>query len=84
MNPILRIILGLGIAVIGAYFVIKTRNIHGFIGPMDWAERKLGGGSSYFLYKMIGIAVALIGFIVAANLWNEFLNATLGSIIPRG
>lgn len=62
--------------------VIKTRAVLSFFGPIDWAERKLGGGGSYLLYKVIGIIGALIGLIVAANLWEWFLEVTLGSLFP--
>ena len=82
MHPILRILLGIAIAGIGFHMVWKTTFYLGFIGRMEWAERKLGGGGSNLLYKLIGIAVCMIGIIVATNLWNAFLQATLGSIVP--
>jgi len=82
MNPILRFIIGMAIAAAGSYFVIRTQSIMSFFGPIDWAERKLGGGGSYLLYKVIGIVGALIGIIVAVNLWDWFLRATLGSLFP--
>lgn len=82
MNPILRFIIGIAIAAAGSYFVIRTRSILNFFGPIDWAERKLGGGGSYLLYKVIGIIVAIVGIIVAVNLWDWFLQVTLGSLFP--
>lgn len=83
MNIFLRIILGLGIASIGAFLVIRTRVILDFFGPIDWAQQKLGGGGSNLLYKIIGIAISFIGFMVATDLWDAFLAATLGSLISR-
>lgn len=82
MNPILRILLGIAIAGVGFLMVWKTAFFLGFFGRMDWAERKLGGGGSNLLYKVVGIVICLIGIIVATNLWNALLQATLGSIIP--
>ncbi|MBM3205080.1 hypothetical protein FJZ48_03845 [Candidatus Uhrbacteria bacterium] len=79
---ILRILIGLVIAAVGVYMVIKTRVIEDFFGPVGWAESHLG--SSTLFYKCLGIVIILIGFIVATNLWNAFLEATIGSIAgPR-
>ncbi len=83
MNPILRIVIGLAITTVGAFFVIRTRTILGFFGPFEWAERKLGGGGSNLFYKLLGIVVCIIGIIVTTNLWNAFLEATLGGIFPK-
>lgn len=83
MSPILRIIIGLAIAALGAFMVIRTRVILGFFGPFEWAERKLGGGGSNLFYKLLGIVVCLIGFIVATNMWNAFMEATLGGLFPK-
>lgn len=56
-----------------------------FFGTNAWAETKLGGGGTSLLYKAIGILVIFAGFMWATNLWNAFLEATLGSVFgPRG
>lgn len=83
MNVILRILIGLAITGAGAFMVIRTRAILDFFGPMDWAEAKLGGGGSVLLYKCIGILLCVIGIIVTTNLWDWFLRATLGSLLPQ-
>lgn len=80
MGIFLRIIIGVVVVAIGAFFVIRTRTLLEFFGPIGWAEAKLGGGGSNLMYKMIGIVVCFIGFMVATNLWNAFLQATLGSL----
>ncbi|MBU1907638.1 hypothetical protein KKF59_00715 [Patescibacteria group bacterium] len=84
MTIFLRILIGTALVAAGAFMVIKTRMIMGFFGTIDWAEAKLGGGGSNLFYKLIGIAVILIGFLAATNLWNAFLNATLGSLLGFG
>jgi hypothetical protein len=83
MNAFLRILIGLAVTGGGAYLVIRTRGVYDFFGPIDWAEAKLGGGGSYLLYKIIGIVLCFIGIIVTTNLWDWFLQATLGSLLPR-
>ncbi|MCI0479939.1 hypothetical protein L0Y59_05330, partial [Candidatus Uhrbacteria bacterium] len=64
MGIFLRIVIGLAIAAAGTFMVLKTRILLDFFGPISWAEAKLGGGGSNLLYKLIGIAIALIGFLV--------------------
>ncbi len=83
MNPFLRIAIGLGILAVGAFFVIRTRKFIEFFGPIEWADAKLGGGGTNLMYKFIGLILCFIGIIVATNLWDAFLNATLGSLFPR-
>ena len=83
MSLFLRILIGLFISGAGVFFVIKTEIVLGFFGTVDWAERKLGGGGSRLFYKLIGIALCFLGFMVMTNLWNAFLEWTLGSILPR-
>ena len=82
MGFILRVIVGLGIVAVGVYIVIKTRSFEGFFGVVPWAENHLGPGGTMLFYKLLGIVIILVGFIVATNLWNAFLQATLGSIVP--
>lgn len=80
MSIILRIFIGVAIVAIGAVFVIRTRKFIEFFGPVAWADAKFGGGGTNLMYKTIGITLCFIGFMVATNLWNAFLQATLGSI----
>lgn len=80
MDIVFRVLIGLGIAGIGVFMVIKTRMILDFFGTWDWAEAKLNGGSNLF-YKLIGIVAIFLGFLYATNLWNAFLAATLGSLV---
>jgi len=82
MGFILRVLLGLGIVAVGTFFVIRTRSVYDFFGSVDFAERYLGGGGTTLFYKLLGIVFCLLGFLVATNMWNAFLQATLGSLFP--
>ncbi len=82
MDLLIRILVGLALAAVGFFFVWKTEDVLGFFGSIDWADQHLGGGGSRLMYKLIGIAVILVGFVVATNMWNAFLEATIGSIVP--
>lgn len=83
MGLILRILLGAVIVGVGFIFAWKTRDVSGFFGPVPFAERYLGGGGTTLFYKLLGIVLCLIGFLVMTNLWNAFLQATLGGLFPR-
>jgi hypothetical protein len=78
-----RILIGVILVALGAVLVIRTNSFMDFFGSMDWADRYLGGGGSRLMYKLIGIVLCLVGFMVATNLWNAFLQATLGSLLPN-
>ncbi len=84
MALFLRILIGLLLAAVGAVMVIKTRVFTDFFGQSTWADSKFGGGGTNLLYKVIGLVVAFIGFMVATNLWEAFLTATVGSFFGVG
>ncbi len=78
----MRILIGLGIAALGSWMVIKTNTIRDWFGSVDWAEEKLGGGGTNLFYKGLGLVFIFIGFLVATNMWGSFLQSTLGSLLP--
>lgn len=77
---ITRILIGLVLVIVGFIFVWKTRTFIEFFGSIEYADAKLGGGGTQIVYKTIGIILILFGFLWATNLWNAFLEATLGSL----
>ncbi len=83
MGIILRVLLGAAILAVGVGFVWKTRDIYAFFGSVPFAEKYLGGGGSTLFYKLLGVLFCFIGFIVMFNLWDAFLQATIGSLFPR-
>ncbi len=78
-----RILIGLILVVVGALMVIKTNKFQDFFGEMAWSYKYLGAGGTRIMYKFIGLLMCFIGFMVITNLWNAFLNATLGSWLIR-
>ena len=76
---IARIIVGLIICVIGFYMVKKPDTFLGFIGPIMFAEKVFSGGSRSF-YKLLGVVVILIGFLVMTNLYGDIINGFLGML----
>lgn len=83
MGIFLRILIGLAIAAGGAFITIRTRMIIDFFGPVGWIEEKVGFGSSALFYKLLGIVFSLVGFLIATNLWDAFLQSTLGGLFPQ-
>lgn len=75
---ILHILIGFAIVGVGVLFVLRTRDIVDFFGPVDWAEQHLGGTSMF--YKLLGVLITFIGLVVAFDLWNAFLTATIGKL----
>ncbi len=77
MNPFVRILIGLGITVMGSFMVYKTHVVLSMIGPIAWAERNLGSGGSRTFFKFFGIGVALLGLIIVTNLWDQLVGGTV-------
>lgn len=78
----LRVLLGIGIISVGTFFVIKTEWFLENFGRIEWAEEHLGfeGGSRLF-YKLIGILIIILGFLVVSGLWYDLLNSFTGLFI---
>lgn len=78
-----RVILGLVIAAVGFTLVWKTEWYNANFGQIQWAEEKFGtSGGSRLMYKMIGTAALLMGFMVVTNLHSRFLFSVFGWLFP--
>lgn len=79
---ITRIIWGLVITLIGSLMVTSTSTLLSFFGSMDWADEMLTFyGGSRLAYKMIGIGVICIGFLLITGLFDTFIYWFLSPII---
>jgi hypothetical protein len=65
-----RIIIGAVVCVVGFYMVKKPEAALDFIGPIDFAEEHVSGGSQSF-YKLIGIIIIAVGFMVITGLYGK-------------
>ena len=78
------IIIGVLMVVIGILIVIKTEWIVQNFGTNAWAEAKFGfSGGSRIFYKLIGLGIIFIGFIIMTGMWEGFLMGTVGKIFVR-
>ncbi len=82
MSTILRTIGGILIIVGGIALVIKSDWFLSNFGRINWAEQHLGleGGTRLF-YKLLGVAVCLVGMMVALNLFRGFFLGTVGRLL---
>lgn len=77
-------IIGAIIALVGVGMVLKTEWLIENIGSSAWAEAKLGtSGGSRMFYKLIGLGLIFIGFMLITNLFQGFLEGTIGKLLVR-
>ena len=69
------IIIGIGLIK----FSFQITNIFGHIG---WAEQHIGGGGTYTLYKLVGVAIIIIGFLYMFGN-TGFITGPLGPLFGR-
>lgn len=75
-----RIILGLVIGFVGFLFVWKTDVFYSMLGPVPWADRTFGGGGTRTFYKLLGVAIIIIGTMVATNLFEIIIGGFIRSL----
>lgn len=75
-----RIILGLCITALGWLMVWKTQWFQSMLGYIAWAEEHLGAGGTRTFYKLLGMAIIVLGFIVVTNLFDAIVGNLLRSI----
>jgi len=73
MGIIIRILIGLAIMAGGVIITWKTEWILSIMGRNWWAERTFGAGGSRTYYKLWGIFIAIIGIIVATDLFDRIV-----------
>lgn len=73
-----RILIGLFISGIGFLFVWKTRWFEDMLGPVAWAEQHIG--TTNFFYKLLGLAILMLGIIVTLNLFDVIIGSFIRSI----
>ncbi|MDO8625967.1 MAG: hypothetical protein Q7K39_00715 [Candidatus Magasanikbacteria bacterium] len=80
----MRYFIGIISALLGVGMILKTEWIIQNFGTSSWAEAKMGtSGGSRMLYKLIGLAIIFIGFLLVTNMFQGFLMGTLGRVLIR-
>jgi len=66
---------------VGFVIVWKTEAVVSFTGYSNWAESKLGTmGGTRTMYKLIGLLLIFFGMLAIFNLYEAFLNGTIGAV----
>ena len=79
---VFRIIIGFIISAAGFMIVWKSEWMQQNVGSISWAEEKMGSmGGSRMLYKLIGIAALIAGFLTITNLHQQFFYNTVGKYL---
>ena len=72
MNILLRIIIGIAIALVGVAFLARTHKVVHMIGTNNWAEQHLGGGGTYTLVKLLGIVALVLALLFTFGIIKFF------------
>lgn len=74
-----RIIVG-GLMVVAGFMMVKhsTWLVYNVM-RVPWAEKWLR--SSHNFYRLLGVIVIFLGFLVMTNMFDAFLGATLGRLL---
>lgn len=83
MDIVMRILGGAFAVAVGLFFLFKSEMMLDFLGTFDSIDSRLGPNGTRLFYKLLGTIVVIIGFLVMTNLWDAFLGATLGSLLPK-
>ncbi len=80
----MQIIIGIVASLLGLGIVLKTEWIIENFGTNSWAEDKLGtSGGSRLFYKLLGLIIILVGFMLITGLFQGFIMGTIGKIFIR-
>ncbi len=66
----------------GILMIIYSDRVVHFTGDIPFAERWIGGGGTYTFIKLLGLAITLLSFMWIAGGLGDFLNATVGKLVP--
>ena len=74
----MRILVGLGLALVGFLMVWKAEWIYENFGTVAWAETHIHSeGGSRLFYKLLGLGLILLGFSTATGLLAQVGKALL-------
>ena len=76
-----RIIFGIIIAAVGTVITIKAEWMYQNLGSIPSADKYLGTeGGSRLAYKLIGMAIIIVGFLIMTNMIEAIILGIFGGI----
>lgn len=77
----MRYLISILAVALGALIVIKSEKIYNALGPVQWAEQKLGtSGGSRLFYKLIGIGIIFVSFFYMSGILQGIGYAIFGRL----
>jgi hypothetical protein len=81
----MRIIGGLLLMIGGFLVTWKAEAMYQSLGPVAWAEEKLGrNGGSRLFYRLLGLGISLVGIMMATNLLESLIFGPITRLFVRG
>jgi hypothetical protein len=87
MFSLTGLLVGLAMVGFGLLTLKYTFWLHNTTGPQSWIERYLGSGSTYGVYKILGVLLVIIGVLVGTGFGDNvmgFFFAPLVNIFRAG
>lgn len=77
----MRYLVGIIGAAVGGLIVIYSEKIYNALGPVEWAEQKLGAeGGSRLFYKLVGLGIVFIAFFYMSGILRSIGLAIFGRL----
>ena len=67
---------------VGILMIVLSEKVVRFTGEFAFAERWFGAGGTYTYIKLLGLLIAVLAFMWIVGGLREFLQSTLGVLIP--
>lgn len=71
---------GIGIIALGFFMVVKSDWFVQNFGHSSWAEDHLGGGGTYLMYKLLGLAFIILALFGMTGLLGEIIIGVFGRL----
>src|SRR5580704_7652141 len=80
MFSIQHLLIGLAVLAAGIALVKYSFQAVNITGPQHWLERYTGSGSTYGMYKLLGVAMVILGLLIATGFGNNVLETLLSPL----
>lgn len=80
----MRIVLSIIGIVVGIIYIKYSDTLTRATGSIGWAEDHLGGGGTYTLHKLIGLAIIVISIFSMTGSFQWLMSVTIGRLFPGG
>lgn len=71
----MRFVIGIIMIAVAVLLIWKTEWMIRSFGRIAWAEDKLGSGGTWTFWKILGIIIIFLSFIIMSGAWIRILDA---------